>query len=206
MNGTWNIVEISDSFTVILHTESEAMELKCSASFHSINQYSIPYQSCTERFNYEHFTFPLYYLVQGGNNSEFFGVDFFNRIFHCSIHSDGITSHLTVSATLFYANDSWKISSLCYNPHSSCLVVGCMNGVFCQVVDYTSVSLGTIPLGHSITRIDYSSSHKGYFVMNEVSQLFFHGLGAGEFSLLPCSCQHLSKSSLLFYGVFNGEM
>ena len=206
INGIWNIVEITDSLTLILHTESEAIELTCSASFHLINQYSIPCQSHIESSNHENLTFPLYYLVQGNNSNEFFGVDFFNRIFQCSIHSDGFTSHLFISPTLFYANDTWKISSLCYNPHSSCLVVGCMNGDFYQVVNHTSVSLGAIPLKHSITRIYYSSSHMGYFVMNELSQLFFHTVEEGEFSLLHYSFQHLSNNSLCFYGVVDGEM
>lgn len=143
-------------------------------------------------------SYPLYFLVVGAATNEFYGVDFFNRIWKCQLHQSNSTWNFEFS--LYFWKEDWKITSLAFS--NSRLFVSCYDGTVYDLKESQFNRLGQVKDGYPILlRITSSSS---VYCLTQSYQLWLVKTPSSE--LLPFSGSLSNVYNEILFGIMDNEM
>lgn len=215
-SSKWTLIDISELLEVNCYRVFGKEELKTGRSFNGIVCYCIPkwnksmnssssnqqqdqsmiIEDSSIQSNFS-LSYPLYFLVVGATTNEFYGVDFFNRIWKCYLHQTNSTWSLEVS--LYFWKEDWKITSLAFS-HSR-LFVGCYDGTVYNLKESEFNRLGKVNEGFPILLRITSSS---VYCLTQSYQLWIIKTPSSE--LLPFHGSLSNVTNELLFGIMDNEM
>lgn len=186
--GEWRILDISKTLEIVSYSQNGDETILSSKSFGGVFFFNIPLSTQNSD------EFPIYHLCSGKDSREWYGVDFFNRIYILSLQK--IESGWTLQSTLIFTHDSWKVISLQFN--SNHLYVGCDDRkIYCLSNGIPTV-VGETPEGHAIAIINNSNYT---YIQNEYNQVLVLNQSSP-----PISCQTLHSWGDYVFGLSDGTL